>query len=180
MSEHISKEKLKKKEVIADNARKFTLAAIDEKFLKSHGASSYLLIVDWIVTNEDREKKVVYKELADGEKQYFLIEKVTQDGNRTTDKKRISEEEYKSFLTTTSVQVEKRRYEFDFLQNDIHFALKYDVYPGNNLSVLEVDSKTEAERSKFEIDAFPYKLAEVTDDKRYQGYRVADLISKTK
>ena len=165
------------KEGIDHNARKFTVGTIDTNFLTQHSTSSYVLITDWLVTDAKSETKLVHKKLANGEIQYFLISKITQNSTRKTDKRQISEDEYKKRLVSSVVHVEKSRYEFNFLQNGIAFTMKYDEFPNSDGRVLEVDGASETERNKFSPNGFPYRLVEVTGDLRYYGYRVAKVLT---
>ena len=175
MTEKMQLDRQERKESIEDNARKFTLDEIDAEFLTEHGAVSHQLVVDWLVTEEINEKKIVRKELENREVQYLLIEKKTLGGNRTTDKRKISEDEYKKLLESATVHLEKKRYEFSFTQDDASFSIKYDEFPPNNFCLLEVDAKSEADRNRFDYASFPYKLSEVTGDPQYQGYRAAQF-----
>lgn len=163
-------------EVLGDNARKFVVDAIDPKFLEENGASSFTLIVDWLETGEDNEKKVAYKRFDTGDIQILLITKVTKDGDRTSIKDEITEEKYKEFLDSSILHLEKKRHEFDYAQNNTSFSIKFDEFSGGKLYMLEVDAPSEEERNSFNPNNFPTKLAEVTGDIRYYGYRVADII----
>jgi hypothetical protein len=160
-----------------DNARKFITGHIGTDFLKQSHASSYDLVIDWIVTEEESEEKVVRKQSEDGAVQLILVEKVISDGKRITEKKKLTEEECKSLLGNTTVHLEKRRYEFSFIQDDISFDLKYDEFSGGKLCLLEVDAPNEDLRNGFLPDHFPYKLKEVTGDMNYYGYRIVPIIS---
>jgi hypothetical protein len=180
MSENTSNSPMEKVEKIEDNARKFIVGSIDPDFLAANSATSYLLIQDWIITDEDSERKLVYKKLGSGEVQYWMVSKVTISGNRTTEKKKISKEEYTKHLASSKVRVEKQRYEFTFSQGDISFTLKYDEFAGGKLTMLEVDSASSGDRTAFKAADFPYKLSEVTGDQKYYGYRVANVIDETK
>jgi hypothetical protein len=135
-----------------------------------------LLIVDWMVTEDDSEKKLVYKKFDNGEIQFILVEKVINGSNRVTNKKKLTELEYKDLLSSTKVHLEKRRFEFNYIQSNISFALKYDEFKGGKLIMLEVDGANEVERTAFNAKDFPYKLAEVMGDMRYYGYRVVQMI----
>ncbi len=173
MSEEIPQNKPEKKEILEDNARKFTLGKIDPNFLKLHKATFFQLIVDWLETGEDNEKKLAYKRFEDGSTQILLISKVTKDGSRTSEKKKISDDEYKSLLGSSILHLEKARYEFSHDQRGVNFNLKYDEFEGGKLNILEVDATTEEERRNFNSQEFPYSLNEVTGDVKYYGYRVA-------
>jgi len=159
-----------------DNARKFIAYVIDPNFLKKNSAVSFLLVVDWLITQEDSEKKIVYKKFDNGEIQFLLVEKTISNNNRITTKKKLSESEYKDLLASSKVHLEKKRYEFNFTQNNILFALKYDEFKEKKLIMLEVDGTNETERNTFKAEEFPYKLTEVTGDMRYYGYRVVGML----
>lgn len=167
---------IEKKESMEDNARKFIVQAIDPNFLKENNASSYELIVDWIATDEDSEKKLAYKKFENGDVQILLISKVTENGIRTSEKKTITEEEYKTLIGSTILHLQKRRYELKTAQNNISFSLKYDEFENGKLCMLEVDAANEDERNLFNPGEFPASLSEVTGDIRYYGYRVADML----
>jgi hypothetical protein len=162
--------------VLEDDARKFIVSTIDQDFLKEHTSISFQLIVDWIETDEDSEKKLVHKDFENGEIQTFLVSKVTHNGKRNTEKKKIGQEEYESLLSTTMLHIEKRRFEFNIVQGDITFSLKYDEFKNGGLCILEVDAGGEGERNLFDVTKFPYQLQEVTEDIRYSGYRIAQII----
>lgn len=176
MSEKTPTNKPEKKEALEDNARKFVTEAIDSKFLKNHGASSFTLTVDWLETDEENEKKVAYKKFDNGDIQILLIAKATKNGNRTSEKEKITEEEYKDLVASSVLHLEKKRYEFGYTQNGIPFSLKYDEFAGGELCMLEVDASSEEERNSFNPKDFPSKLDEVTGDIQYYGYRVATII----
>jgi hypothetical protein len=162
------------KKGVEDNARKFTLDNIDPAFLAEHGAVSFKLILDWLETGEDNDKKLAYKEMKDGEVQTLLISKVTENGNRSADRKKISVMEYMDLLKSSVVRVEKTKHEFKYEQEGITFTLKYDVF-SDGRKMLEVDAPSEKDRNKFKPEAFPYKITEVTGNMDYYGYRVAKL-----
>jgi len=165
-----------KREILDDNARKFIVGPIDKSFLQEHGASSFKLIVDWLETSEDNEIKVAYKDFGNGNIQILLIAKTTVDGNRTSKKKKITEEEYEQLKSSSIQHLEKTRYEFSYTQNDIPFSMKYDEFAESDLRVLEVDASNEQERNSFNPDSFSIELEEVTGDMQYYGYRVAEVV----
>jgi len=173
MTAEIPKNKPKNKEVLDDNARKFVVEAIDAAFLEEHGVSSFTLTVDWLETGEDNEKKVAYKRFDNGDVQILLISKITIDGNRTSEKEKITEEKYRELVGASILHLEKKRYEFAYVQNDISFSVKYDEFTDGDLRILEVDASSEAERNSFNPNDFPSGLTEVTGDIHYYGYRVA-------
>jgi hypothetical protein len=175
MSAEIPTNSPEKRETLDDNARKLTVDVIDHAFLEENGASSYTLIVDWLETGEDNERKVAYKKFDNGDIQILLISKVTKDGNRTSEKEKITEEEYKELVTSSVLHLEKKRYEFIYTQNNIPFSVKYDEFAESDLCMLEVDASSEEERNSFSPGDFPSKLTEVTGDMQYYGYRVAHI-----
>ncbi len=102
-----------------------------------------------------------------------MIAKIIKDGNRTSEKERITEEKYEEFLSSSILHLEKKRYEFSYIQSDISFSLKYDEFAGDKPYMLEADAASEEEKEFFSPDEFPAELTEVTGDTRYYGYRVA-------
>jgi hypothetical protein len=173
-TEDIPAAKPENKEVLADNARKFVARGISQDLLKE--SRSCLLTVDWLETNENDEKKIIFKEFVDGEKQLLLVTKVSKDGNRVSERRKIDQVEYDAFLKQTLLCVAKRRYEFKVTQNEIVYAIRYDEFQNSELRVLEVDASNDLDRTKFDPTLFPAELTEVTGNIGYYGYRVADLI----
>lgn len=165
-----------KKETLDDNARKFITEPLDQEFLEKHGATSFTLTVDWLETGKDNETKVAYKKFDNGDVQILLITKITVDGNRTSEKEKITKERYDELLTRSKLHLEKKRYEFEYSQNNTTFSIKYDRFADDKLAMLEVDAPSEAERDSFDTTDFPGELAEVTGDVRYHGFRVAETI----
>ncbi|MES2213292.1 MAG: hypothetical protein V4473_00450 [Patescibacteria group bacterium] len=159
-----------------DNARKFIVEKIDQKFLIQNNSISFNLIIDWIETAEDKEKKVVFKTFETGETQIFFVSKIITNGNRISDKKKISEDEYKNLLDTSILHLEKKRHEFNFIQNSISFSLKYDEFASEKIRILEVDSENSEERNLFNPNTFPYRLTDVTGDKSYEGFRIVKML----
>lgn len=165
------------KEQLDDNARKFVITRLDADFLESCEASSYDLVTDWLETVEESEKKVVCKRYDNGDVQRLRITKVTKDGNRTSEKEAITEEEYEALRASASVHVEKRRHEFAYRQDGVSFVMKYDEFLDSDLCVLEVDAETEELREAFVPEPGLFGVVqEVTGDVRYYGYRVAGMI----
>lgn len=160
-----------------DNARKFIVEKINSDFLKENSSVSFILVVDWLVTDENSEKKLAYKKFDNGDIQILLISKVTKDGSRVTDKKKISEAEYKELLGSSILHLEKNRHEFNYVQNGTTYSMKYDEFKNGGLCILEADASNEDERAKFDPDSFIYKLSEVTGDMRYYGYRIANEVN---
>lgn len=176
MEQQSSPDKLK--EQLDDNARKFVIVQLPSDFLENHGASSYDLVTDWLETAEESEKKVVCKRYDNGDVQRLLITKVTKDGNRKSEKRFITEEEYEVLRASASVHVEKRRHEFVYQQGGVSFAMKYDEFLNSDLCVLEVDAETEELRDLFEPELELFDIAhEVTGDMRYYGYKVAGMVN---
>lgn len=102
-----------KKEKLDDNARKFITEALSPEFLEASGASSFTLTVDWLETGEDNEVKVAHKKFDNGDIQILLIAKITKDGNRTSEKEKISEEKYQQLKASSVLHLEKKRFEFE-------------------------------------------------------------------
>jgi len=66
-----------------------------------------------------------------------LIAKVTKGGNRTSEKEKISEEKYQQLKASSVLHLEKKRYEFEYEQNDTPFSVKYDELPMADLTCLK-------------------------------------------
>jgi hypothetical protein len=173
MSE-IPKHNPENREVLDDNARKFVTGPIDPRFLEENSAKSFDLVVDWLETGDDNEKKVAYKKFDNGEVQILLISKITKDGKRTSEKEKITDEKYQELLGSSILHLEKRRHEFEYVQNGITFSMKYDEF--EELCLLEVDAPNEEKREAFQPGDFPNRLDEVTGDMRYYGYRMANIV----
>ena len=166
-----------KKEILDDNARKFTLDGLSPAYLDDHDASSFVMTTDWLVVDEDSEEKVAYKKFKDGEVQIILIKKVMdKEGKRTSVKEKIAKESYEELKARSALQVEKTRFEFTYPQNGINFLMKYDEFADSELRVLEVDAKNDYERELFDKAKFPTALSEVTGNLDYYGYRVASVL----
>lgn len=176
MSAEIPVNKSENKEIIDDNARKFIVSNSERNFLNDQDVTSYDLITDWLELNEDNEKKLAYKKFDNEEVQILLISKVTKDGNRTSIKERIDKEQYGKLLKSSILHVQKRRHEFEYVQNDITFSIKFDEFSQSDLLILEADADTEEGRNSFDAVNFSNGLTEVTGDVRYYGYRVAGVI----
>lgn len=164
------------KEVLDDNARKFTLSTIDPTFLDTHTVTAYMLTTDWLETGSDNERKLAYKEFDTGEVQILLIAKVMKNGSRISEKQKITKEEYEDLLASSVLHLEKKRYEFNYAQGNVEFAMKYDEFASSSLRMLEVDAATEEERESFNPNDFPAQLSEVTGELKYYGYRVAKTV----
>jgi hypothetical protein len=165
----------KRKEVLEDNARKFTAEMLEPALLEELGASGYILMTDWLETGEENEKKIVHKRFDNGDTQILLISKATKDGHRIAEKEKITEEQYRELLPLSILHLEKKRYEFGYTQNDINFFMKYDEFANTQLRILEVDASDENSRNAFSPKDFSDELSEVTGNRQYYGYRVADI-----
>lgn len=166
-----------KKEVLDDNARKFTLDDISPVFLDNNSASSFVMTTDWLVTDEDSEGKLAYKKFKNGKVQILLIKKIMDgDGKRTSVKEKITEESYNELRAHSILQVEKTRFEFVYSQDGNDFTMKYDEFTDSELRVLEVDAENDKQRESFDKAKFPAALTEVTGNLDFYGYRVAKLV----
>ncbi len=166
---------------VSDNDRKFAVETINPEFLAAHAAESYYMITDWLETNDNDETKIVHKIYDNGEEKLLHIAKVGVDENRESKKTPLTEREYSEYLKNldpSKPHVEKRRYEFEFIQNGIKFTAKYDEFADSTLRVLEIDakSKTDEDRQRFDPLAFDFALVEVTGIKQFYGHRIAGLI----
>lgn len=162
---------------INDNARKFISGTLGASFLREHSARSFTLTVDWLETGEDDETKLAYKVFEDGSTERLLISKVTKDGDRTTEKTKLSEDEYTKLLSESILHLEKKRYELQYSQHGVSFSLNYDEFSQNEFRMLEVDAPTEVLRNSFDPNTFPSQLNEVTGNLSYYGHRLATLIA---
>jgi hypothetical protein len=165
-----------KKEILDDNARKFIVETIDLPFLDAYAASAHTLTVDWLETEERNEKKLAYKRFDNSDSQILLIAKVTENGDRKSVKDKITEDEYQELTPASILHLEKRRYEFDYTQNDTSFSMKYDEFTDSTLRILEVDASSDDTRNAFDPHLFPHQVTEVTGDLRYYGYRVVAML----
>jgi CYTH domain-containing protein len=164
------------KQILDDNARKFICGLLDPSDLSFGEVTSFTLVTNWLETGEDNEKKLAYKIFENGDIQILLIAKVTKDGKRTTEKQKITTEEYDELLASSILCIEKTRHEFDYEHNGVLFSLKYDEFGESKPNVLEVDASTDRDRNSFDIEAFPAELTEVTGDMSYYGYRIAEHV----
>lgn len=176
MSTELPTYRPEKNEILDDNARKFIVETITPEFLETNNASAYTMTTDWLETGEDNEKKLAYKKFDTGDTQILLIEKTTKDGDRTSEKQKITEEEYTQLLESSLLRLAKRRYEFTYTQNGTSFSVKYDEFAESDLCILEVDATSEEKRNSFRPGDFPVELKEVTGDIHYYGYRVARML----
>ena len=131
--------------------------------------------MDWLETGEDTEKKLVWKKFDTGELQLWLVSKIIIDGKRTADKKMIDDNSYHTMFSSATLCLEKKRFEFNFIQNGTTFSMKYDEF-NDSLRMLEVDADTEELRNSFDPTSFPHSLLEVTGDLHYYGHRMAKAI----
>ena len=176
-SSQASPEHERPKEVLDDNARKFITETFEPAFLEEHGAVSFTLTTDWLETGEDNEKKLAHKIFKNGDIEFLLISKVTdEDGKRTSKPKRITQKKYKELLSSSILRVKKERSQFTYNQGGVVLSVKYDEFANSERRILEVDAPTDAERDSFNPSEFPYALSEVTGDIHYYGYRVAAVI----
>lgn len=159
-----------------DNARKFIVGKVDSKFLIENNAIKAVLIIDWLITEDDKEKKLVCKKFENGEIQFILVEKVILNGSRITKKTKLNQDDYNNSLSQSTVHLEKDRYEFNYEVNGVVFLLKYDEFKNGEFCMLEIDAKTEEERNGFSIQNLPFELEEVTGDIRYYGYRMSKML----
>lgn len=161
---------------VDDNARKFTVEALSAEYLSDVRASSFVLTVDWLQMGEDDETKLAHKEYEDGTLEVFLIIKETLNGNRTSVKTPISEEKYREQLINSQRRISKRRSEFKYVQDHVVFNMKYDEFYGSELRLLEVDALPGEEKKPFDPSEFGEDLTEVSDDPRYTGYRITEML----
>lgn len=173
--EKVASNSPEKRDGVADNARKFIVQPLDKDFIDGHTVTKFRLITDWLKTGENDETKVACKQFADGREELLLIEKVTDGGgNRIAQKTPIGRDEYERQLQNAVIHVEKDRTEWQ----DGDLTFKYDEFADESgLRLLEVDAQDEATRNGFDVTAFPVKLAEVSGDRSYEGYRVAEHLS---
>jgi len=164
------------REKLEDNARKFISKPLNSEFLEKNGATSFILTVDWLETGEDSETKVAYKKFDNGDVQILLITKATKNGSRTSEKENIAQERYQQLVASSTLHLEKKRYEFEYHQNNTRFSVKYDEFANGTLNIVEVDASSEEKRNTFTPGDFPVKLKEVTGDARYYGYRIAEMM----
>lgn len=167
-----------KREGIADDARKFIVTDIDPQLLDGEDVVKFDLTIDWLETGEDDEAKIVLKEFPDGTVERILVAKVTENGKRTTNKEEMTLDEYeeeKARASSVGIGIEKTRYEFRVERDGIVFDVKYDEFPNSDLRLIEVDADNEEGRKHFDPAIFLVSnLKEVTGDRGYEGYRVAD------
>ena len=161
---------------VEDDARKFTLKGLGADFLRQEVPFVFDLTVDWIDTSEDYETKIVRKTFGDGTVEMLRISKVVKDGKRVAVKRPITQDVYEHALEESLCRIQKRRYEFKYVQNHIIYSLKYDEFEGSELKLLEVDAPSEEERASFDSSVFPEVLTEVSDDERFTGYRIASML----
>lgn len=176
MSEHPQDSSPEKVQTLDDDARKFVVGEVNPDFMTQFDVVSYVMTTDWLVTDEDSETKLAHKAFDDGRLQILLISKHTEIGKRTSRKEQISQEEYDKLLSSSVLRLQKKRYEFEYIQAGITYAFKLDEFADSPLSILEVDANNEVNRSTFDATTFPVELSEVTGKIDYYGYRVADIV----
>lgn len=157
-----------------DNARKFIT---DHRFeIENYTTISYVLTIDWILTEDTCEKKIVSRKSDNMGIELLYIEKKTADGQRVSQKRKITQLEYDELHLSSTIHIEKKRFEFTLLQNDILYTLKYDVFMGGKLCLLEVGAGTKMERDEFQPEYVKGIVKEVTSDMQYYGYRVIGIL----
>lgn len=166
-----------KKEMLDDNALKFTLNDIGPGFLQENMARSFLLTTDWLEMGENNEKKLAHKKYENGNVEILLIQKFTENGRRTVPpKEKLTVEQYRELLPMSKRRVEKIRSEFNYTQSGTTFSMKYDEFLNSKLRILEVDAQNEALKNQFNPSEFPFNLTNVTGKIQYYGYRIAELV----
>lgn len=166
-----------KEPAIDDNARKFLSQPLDDSFFGDKQVATFDLVVDWLETDEVKEKKLAYKTFDDGTIQILLISKVMQDdGSRKTVKEPLTEERYRELSCDSTLHLEKNRREFSVEQDGVKYDMKYDVLADGKLHMLEVDAEDDDDRACFQPDSFPTELEEVTGNLDYYGYRVCSVL----
>lgn len=134
-------------ERIEDNARKFTLRPINDRYLKERNARSYHIKIDWIAVGEESEQRVVRRCSDDGAVKYLSIRKSGNSTQRNTAKREITESEYSTLIPSSLLHFEKQRYEFSLEQSGISFLAKYDVFSNGRLCILEIDADSPEKRA---------------------------------
>ncbi len=165
-----------KGEALDDNARKFITEPLDAQLFDDKQVTSYTLVVDWLETNKASEKKLAHKTFEDGTVQILLITKLTRGGNRKTVKEPLTEERYHQLAAGSLLHLEKTRHEFSYVQDGVTFSMKYDMFAGGTLHMLEVDAPGDDERVAFSPSQFPGGLGEVTGNLEYYGYRICAVL----
>lgn len=176
MSEYSQNASPEKVQILEDDARKFVIGKIDPEVINQFNPASFVMTTDWLTTDEDSETKLAHKVFDDGRLQILLISKHTENGKRTSRKEPITQEQYNTLLESSILQLQKKRYEFTYVQADISFDVKLDEFTGSSLSILEVDADNEGDRMAFDPTDFPAELNEVTGTLDFYGYRVADIV----
>lgn len=176
MSQYARNTSPAKIQTLDDDARKFIVGKIDNDFMKQFDVTSFVMITDWLTTDEDSETKLAHKAFDDGRLQILLISKHTEDGKRTSRKEEITQEEYEKLLESSVLRLKKKRHEFAFTQADVAYDIKLDEFSDSPLSILEVDAANEDDRLAFDPTTFPAALNEVTGMIDYYGYRIASLV----
>ena len=159
-----------------DNDRKFILESLNPEDVADGAVTAYDMEVYFIEIEPGRETKIVRKIYADGSVKTLKITKVTVNDERTTDKVEIDDEEPESLAQRAVKHFEKRRHEFTYTQGGNTFNLKYDDYADVPLYMLEVGADDQMQIPTFVAQDFPATLTEVSDDKRYSGHRITEVL----
>lgn len=182
MTSEIPKNNPEIKGALQDNARKFVVEYTDDmesfrQFLDT--ATMEHLVVDWTETGDSEEEKVVKKFAPGKEPKLLRIKKVKTEGaDRDADKKAITDTEYEQEVKKSVAHLEKDRYEFMMRRDGIDFSVKYDVFSGGELFMVEVDAKDDQQRAAFKPEEFlPFKLIEVTGNDLYYGWQVTKVLN---
>lgn len=177
---------------VEDNARKLVLFQLDQDKLRAFDATTYDMEIQWIDTSDDFETKVVCKVYDSDERdpQVLKISKSTVDGKRLTTREPISYEEFVEIKERHQGKphLTKRRSEFDYEQDGVQYAMKYDEFRvGQRIDgaqqlfcMLEVDAVTEDQRERFDPELFePSQIyAEATGNPNYTGYKIIGTLQK--
>lgn len=160
------------KKVVDDNARKFIVQAPDLEYLKERSDDSYTIETDWLKIGEGTEQKVVRKG-----NEMLLISKTTTNGSRKAEKESISRETYDELRANSILHSKKERYEVEYHdKKGVQFLLKYDMFDGGRLCMLEVEAATQEERDAFNPNDFPAEMTEVTGEPGYTGYEIVGTL----
>ena len=167
-----------KRETLTDDARKFIVQPLEPTFFVDKDVTTFTLIVDWLETGEESEEKLARKTFYDGAVELLRIAKVKQNGNRNTVKTPMTEIEYKAALSSSLEHLEKERTEFTYVDGGVVLDMKYDVFTGTTLTMIEVDAKNVDARAAFDPAHFPGIIEEVSDDIDYTGYRICKTLKR--
>lgn len=180
---------------VDDNDRKFVLTPVEDGEFNPVYEKAYDMTTWWLIAEDNREKKLVHKVFHSGVEEYWLITKKTDGKNRKSDKvllytdadtdAEVDADALKGIMELVGNRDDssrKARYELSYVQGDIKYNLKYDVFIDSYLRVLEVDSvsKRAEERDAFDPRAFEglfqhsFALEEVTGQAAYTGHNVIE------